>query len=85
MGVLNMAASVNQDNLGDIIDAGSTKFSIGALIELVKTGVMGVFDMAASAFNFLFNNPLCAFMLCVGFAYTALSMVRKALRVAKRS
>lgn len=70
---------------GDIIESGSSTLSLGALIELVGTGVAGVFDMATSAFGFLFNNPLCAFMLCVGFGYTALSIVRKALRVAKRS
>lgn len=84
MGAVNMVASVG-DTVTDIADAGSTTVSIGSLITLVKTGVAGVFEMAASAFNFLFNNPLCAFMLCVGFAYVALSMVRKALRVAKRS
>lgn len=84
MGGLNMVASVG-DTIDDIVDAGSTTFSIGSLINLLKVGVAGVFDMASSAFNFLFNNPLCAFMLCVGFGYTALSIVRKALRVAKRS
>lgn len=84
MSVLNMVASVG-DTVGDIVDATSTSVSIGSLINLVKQGVAGVFDMASSAFNFLFNNPLCAFSLCVGFGYTALGLVKKGLRVAKRS
>lgn len=58
---------------------------ISSIIDVVTVGVSGVFSMAGSAFNFLFSNPLCAFMMCVGFAGVALGFVRRALRVSKRS
>lgn len=58
---------------------------IGAIITLIKAAVSGVFDIASSAFTFLMSNPLAAFMVGSGFAFTALSCIRKALRVAKRA
>lgn len=58
---------------------------ISSVIDLIKEGVSGVFDIASSAFSFLISNPLAAFMLSSGFAFTALSCIRKALKVAKRS
>ncbi len=63
----------------------STSAEITSIIDIVKTGVSGVFDIAGSAFDFLMANPLCAFMVCVGFGSVALGFVRRALRVSKRS
>ncbi len=69
----------------DVGGAVDTYVDVNAIIALVKTGVAGVFDIASSAFGFLMDNPLCAFMVCVGFASVALSMVRRSLRIAKRT
>ncbi len=69
----------------DVGGAVDTFVDVNAIIALVKTGVAGVFDIASSAFGFLMDNPLCAFMVCVGFASVALSMVRRSLRIAKRT
>ncbi len=69
----------------DVGGAVQTYADVNAIIALVKTGVGGVFDIASSAFGFLMDNPLCAFMVCVGFGSVALSMVRRALRIAKRT
>lgn len=59
--------------------------TVTSIVTLIKEGVTGVFDIAGSAFTFLISNPLAAFMVSVGFAFTALSCIRKALKVAKRS
>ncbi len=69
----------------DVGGAVDTFVDVNAIITLVKTGVAGVFDIASSAFGFLMDNPLCAFMVCVGFGSVALGMVRRALRIAKRT
>lgn len=63
----------------------ATPVGVEGVIELIKTAVTGVFDIAGSAFSFLISNPLAAFMVGSGFAFTALSCIRKALRVAKRA
>lgn len=63
----------------------ATPVGVEGVIELIKTAVTGVFDIASSAFSFLISNPLAAFMVGSGFAFTALSCIRKALRVAKRT
>lgn len=68
-----------------VIDAVNTYKDVGAIITLMKQGVTGVFEIAGSAFGFLMDNPLCAFMVCVGFASVALGIVRKGIRVSKRS
>lgn len=67
------------------VGALQTYADVGSIITLMKQGVSGVFEIASSAFNFLMSNPLCAFMVCVGFGSVALSLVRKAIRVSKRS
>lgn len=67
------------------MEAVETKLTMGGVIELIKQAVEGVFDIAGSAFSFLMANPLAAFMVGSGFAFTALSCIRKALRVAKRT
>lgn len=59
--------------------------TVPGVIELIKTSVTGVFEIAGSAFSFLMANPLAAFMVGGGFAFTALSIIRKGLKVAKRS
>ena len=64
---------------------GSEKLTVAAVIELIKQGVTGVFEIASSGFSFLISNPLAAFIVGSGFAFTSLSLVFKALRVAKRS
>lgn len=56
--------------------------SVGTLI---TTGVEQAFTIATKAFDFLMANPLCALMVGVGFAYTALSLIKRGIRVAKRS
>lgn len=68
--------------------AGSEAVTIGGIqgvIDIIETSVSGVFEIAGSAFTFLISNPLAAFMVGSGFAFTALSCIRKALRVAKRT
>lgn len=59
--------------------------SIESVITVIKSAVSGVFDIATSAFDFLLSTPLCAFMVGSGFAFTGLSLVRKALRTGKRA
>lgn len=63
----------------------STNIQMSTLIPVIRDAVSGVFDIASAGFNFLFNNPLCAFMIGSGFAFSALGLVRKALRTAKRA
>lgn len=70
--------------MGDTVTT-ATPVGVEGVIELIKTAVTGVFDIAGSAFSFLISNPLAAFMVGSGFAFTALSCIRKALRVAKRA
>ncbi len=71
--------------MGDVVDGVKTYADVGSIITLMKQGVTGCFEIAGSAFGFLMDNPLCAFMVCVGFASVALGLVRKAIRVSKRS
>lgn len=73
----NQEASVG----GNVVSA----VEVGTILPAIKAGVAGVFDIASSAFSFLMANPLCAFMLCSGFAFTALSLIRRALRISKRT
>lgn len=70
---------------GDVLDDVADKFDMTAVLKLIKEAVSGVFEIAGSAFTFLISNPLAAFIVGSGFAFTALSLVRKALRVAKRA
>lgn len=71
--------------MDEVVDAVTTYADVSAIITLMKTGVTGVFEIASAAFGFLMDNPLCAFMVCVGFAYSALSLVRKAIKTSKRT
>ncbi len=64
--------------------APSTETEVNAVLPMIKAGVTGVFDMATSAYDFLLSAPLCAFMIGSGFAFMALGLVRKALRIGKR-
>lgn len=59
--------------------------SITEVVTLIKTSVSGVFEIATSAFSFLLSNPLCAFMVGSGFAFSAIGLCRKALRTARRA
>lgn len=54
------------------------------LIE-IEEGVSIAFDIASKAFDFLIANPFCALMLGVGFAYTALSLIHRGVKTAKRT
>lgn len=76
-------------NLLMLSEASTTEASgyadVSSIVTLMKNGVSGVFDIAGSAFGFLMDNPLCAFMVCVGFAYVALGLVRRAIKVSKRT
>ena len=67
------------------VESAVGQVQVGGVITLIKEAVTGVFDIAGSAFTFLMSNPLAAFMVGSGFAFTALSCIRKALRVAKRA
>lgn len=69
----------------DPVETVVEKVELSGVISLIKQAVTGVFDIAGSAFTFLISNPLAAFMVGSGFAFSALSCVRKALRVAKRT
>lgn len=71
--------------MGEVVDTAIEKVDLAAVISLIKQAVTGVFDIAGSAFTFLMSNPLAAFMVGGGFAFTALSCIRKALKVAKRT
>lgn len=70
------------ENIGEAV---STTLTLPTIIEMIKTSVAGVFDIASSAFSFLIGNPLAAFMIGIGFAFTALSLVRKGLKISKRN
>lgn len=65
--------------------ATETTTTVATVGETITTGVEQAFNIASKAFDFLMNNPLCSLMVGVGFAYTALSLIRKGIRVAKRS
>lgn len=80
-----ISAASNIAVQSDVGDAVQTYADVSAIITLMKNGVKGVFEIAGSAFGFLMDNPLCAFMVCVGFAYVALGLVRRSIRVAKRT
>lgn len=76
---------LSEGGAGEVVDAVNTYADVGAIITLMKQGVSGVFDIASSAFSFLMGNPLCAFMVCVGFGSVALGLVRRAIRISKRA
>lgn len=81
-----MALALIDGNVGDtVVDTVTEHIDLAAMLTIMKSGVSGVFSLASSAFDFLIDNPLCAIMVCIGFAYTALSIVHKAIRTAKRS
>lgn len=63
----------------------TTSATITTVGETITTGVEQAFNIATKAFDFLMGNPLCSLMVGVGFAYTALSLIRRGIRVAKRS
>lgn len=70
--------------LSVVSDAAST-VDLTTILDNVKQAVGGIFDLAGSGFSFLVSNPLCFLMIGSGFAFTAFGLVRRALRVAKRS
>lgn len=72
-------------DVGGAAGAVETFVDVNSIIALVKTGVAGVFEISSSAFGFMMDNPLCAFMTCVGFAGVGLGFVRRALKIAKRT
>lgn len=80
MNVLMTAAESGQTALPPASSA-----DVSSVLPMIKEGVTGVFDIASSAFNFLLSTPLSAFMIGAGFAFSALGLARKALRVAKRT
>lgn len=80
MNVLLTAAEAGQEALPTVSTA-----SITEILALIKASVTGVLDIASAGFNFLLSTPLSAFMIGSGFAFTALSLVRKGLRVSKRT
>lgn len=69
----------------DVVEGVKTYADVGNIITLLKSAVSGCFEIASSAFGFLMSNSLCAFMVGVGFCSVSLSLVRKAIRVSKRS
>lgn len=81
-----MALALIDGSVGEtVVDTVTEHIDLAAMLTIMKSGVAGVFSLASSAFDFLIDNPLCAFMVCIGIAYTSLSIVRKALRTAKRT
>ena len=73
------------DTTTDIVDNYASSAEMGSIIDLITKATKGTFEIATSAFEFLMSNPLCAFMVGTGFAWSALSLVRKGLKVAKRT
>lgn len=71
--------------IDNVVESGEANINVSAILPMIKTAVGGVFDIATSAFSFLLSTPLCAFMVGSGFAFSALGLARKALRVAKRT
>lgn len=63
----------------------TTTTTVTEVGEVIATGVEQAFSIASSAFDFLMSNPLCSLMVGVGFAYTALSLIKRGIRVAKRA
>lgn len=63
----------------------ATTTTVAEVGEIIATGTEQAFNIASSAFDFLMSNPLCALMVGVGFAYTGLSLIKRGIRVAKRS
>lgn len=80
MSVFMTAAEAGQEAITP-----ATSTEVSSILPMIKEGVTGVFDIASSAFNFLLSTPLSAFMIGAGFAFSALGLARKALRVAKRT
>ncbi len=60
------------------------QWDIAKVGEVIEQGIGSAFEIAAIAFGFLLSNPLCALMVGMGFAYSSLSLIRKAMRIAKR-
>ena len=73
------------ETTSQVVENTATKIELSSVLSLIKEAVSGVFDIAGSAFNFMYQNPLCAFMIGSGFAFSALGLVRKALKTAKRA
>lgn len=73
------------DTAGDVATNYASLTEMTSVIDLITKATKGTFSIATSAFEFLMANPLCAFMVGSGFAYSALSLIRKGLRVAKRT
>lgn len=73
------------DTASDVVQNAASGLELKSIIPVIKDAVTGVFEIAGSGFNFLFQNPLCAFMIGSGFAFSALGLVRKALKTAKRA
>ncbi len=51
--------------------------------DFLSYGVKGAFDVLAMCFNFLLDTPLLAFMICVGFAFAAVELIKRTLRASK--
>ncbi len=79
-----MAAGAVGETVSGVVENAQAAVDVKTILPMIKEGVAGVFDIASSAFSFLLSNPLCAFMMGSGFAFTALGLVRKGLRIAKR-
>lgn len=58
---------------------------LSTILTNVTTAVGGIFNLASEGFSFLTSNPLCFLMIGSGFAFTAFGLVRRALRIAKRT
>ena len=69
----------------EVVEVVTNGIDMAQLITLLKQGVTGVFDISSQAFGFIASNPLCVFFMGCGFAGVALAVIRKAIRVAKRS
>ncbi|MBE6889640.1 MAG: hypothetical protein E7485_06465 [Ruminococcaceae bacterium] len=61
-----------------------TAVDTSTVMDKVTAGLEGGFTMGTKAFNFLMDNPLTSFIIGIGFCYTALGIIRRALRVSKR-
>lgn len=80
MNGLTMLAEAGSD-----LSTPATTTDVNSVLSLIKTSVTGVFEIASSAMHFLLDTPLSAFMIGAGFAFSALGLAHKGLRVAKRT
>lgn len=57
---------------------------LGEIISDVKTGVVGVFDMSKSGFDFITKNDLCMLMVSISLSGVGVALVSRAFRTSRK-